>query len=316
MKLEICFFIFPGFELLDLSGPMTAFLAADGHRAQPGYRVRVASLDGGLVASTAGPSVTSAPAADIRPDTLIVVGGQGARKPVRRSETVALVRRLSASARRTASVCTGAFLLAEAGILDGRRATTHWRHAPSFQRAYGRVRVESDAIFIRDGQVWTSAGITAGIDLALALIEEDSGAEIARKAAKELVVYYRRPGGQSQFSELLDLEPETDRIRSVLAYARAHLAESLTVEHLAEVACLSARQFSRAFKQETGVTPARMIELLRLEAAKQMVENGSEPIERIAPAVGWSDPERMRRAFVRRYGHPPQSLRRARRVGR
>jgi transcriptional regulator GlxA family with amidase domain len=212
------------------------------------------------------------------------------------------------------SVCTGAFLLAEARLLDGRRATTHWRYAANLQREFPRVKVESDRIFVKDGSVWTSAGITAGIDLALALIEEDLGIDVSRAVARELVVYHRRSGGQSQFSALLELEPESDRIRRALAFARDHLAEPLSVERLAAAAGIGPRQFSRAFRAETGETPARAIERLRTEAARLRVEAETEPIEQIAAAAGFADPERMRRAFVRRFGQPPQALRRAART--
>jgi transcriptional regulator GlxA family with amidase domain len=240
-------------------------------------------------------------------DTLIVVGG--ARWPMRLPD-INSIQRASSNVRRLASVCTGAFVLAQCGLLDGRRVTTHWRRAAELQREYAAVRVESDSIFIEDGGVWTSAGITAGIDLALAMIEEDYGASIALQVSQELVVYYRRPGGQSQFSAMSEIAPESDRIRMALSYAREHLTESLSVERLAEVACLSSRQFGRVFKSETGETPAKAVERLRAEVARERIEGGAEPVESIAAAVGFSDPERMRRAFLRLYGEPPQSLRR------
>ena len=227
---------------------------------------------------------------------------------------VDFTRRAAVTARRVASVCTGAFILAAAGLLDGRAATTHWRHAAALQRHYPRVRVDGDRIFIRDGAVWTSAGITAGIDLALALIEADLGRDTARAAAGQLVVYHRRPGGQSQFSELLALDPPSDRIRQALGFARAHLHEPLPVERLASAACLSPRQFGRAFLAETGQTPAKAIERLRAEAARLRLESSQEPIELIARDVGFADPERMRRSFLRVFGQPPQALRRVARV--
>jgi transcriptional regulator GlxA family with amidase domain len=202
-------------------------------------------------------------------------------------------------------------VLAAAGLLDGRRATTHWRHAALLQRLYPKVRVESDRIFIDDGGLWTSAGITAGIDLALALIEADLGLEMARGVARDMVVYHRRAGGQAQFSTLLDLAPPSERMRRALAFAREHLHEPLGVERLADAACLSARQFGRTFLAETGQTPAKAVERLRAEAARLRVEAGREPLEAIAKAVGFADPERMRRAFLRVFGQPPQGLRRA-----
>ena len=220
------------------------------------------------------------------------------------------IKRLAANARRIASVCTGAFLLAEAGLLDGRRATTHWARAADLQRCYPAVTVDADRIFITDGPIWSSAGITAGIDLALALIETDHGTHLARAVAQELVVYHRRPGGQSQFSALSLMEPTSDRMRIALTYAREHLAEPLTLERLAEAAKLSPRQFGRAFRRETGETPAKAVERLRAEAARLRLEDGSEPVERVAQAVGFDDPERMRRAFLKLYGKPPQEIRR------
>jgi len=206
--------------------------------------------------------------------------------------------------------CTGAFILAEAGILDGRRATTHWAYARELQRRYPKTRVEEDRIFIEDRNVWTSAGMTAGIDLALALVEADLGAAIARSVARSLVVYHRRAGGQSQHSSLLELEPKSDRIQAVLTHAQRHLDTPLSVEQLAEVAHLSPRQFSRAFTAETGQSPAKAVENLRVEAARLAIEEGRHTIDEIARMTGFGDRERMRRAFLRTLGQPPQVLRR------
>jgi transcriptional regulator GlxA family with amidase domain len=192
----------------------------------------------------------------------------------------------------------GAFLLAARGLLDGRRATTHWRFAPKLQTIYPAIRVDGDRIFLNEARVWTSAGMTAGIDMVLALIEEDLGRDISRAVARMLVMYYRRPGGQLQYSSLLDLDPGSDRIRNVLSFAREHLSEPLSVERLAEAAYLSVRQFSRAFIAATGVTPAKAIERLRVEAARPRVEDGRETLETIAQRVGFADPERMRQSFV------------------
>ena len=209
-----------------------------------------------------------------------------------------------------ASTCTGAFVLAEAGLLDGRRATTHWGAARKLQARFPKVKVEEDRIFIVDGPVWTSAGMTAGIDLALAMVEKDLGAEAARAVAKRLVVYHRRAGGQSQFSALLELEPKSDRIQNALAYARNNLDKALTVGDLAEAANLSPRQFSRAFRAETGQSPAKAIENLRLEAARLSMEQSRHPIDVIARQTGFADRDRMRRAFLRAFGQPPQVIRR------
>ncbi|MCJ2185098.1 helix-turn-helix domain-containing protein, partial [Novosphingobium sp. 1949] len=207
-------------------------------------------------------------------------------------------------------VCSGAFLLAGAGLLDGKRATTHWRRAPRLARLFPQVQVEPDCIHIRDGQVWTSAGISAGIDLALALIAQDHGEPLARAVAQDMVVYYRRPGGQSQFSALAELGGEGGRFDDLLAWMRAHLAEKLGVEALAEQAAMSPRNFSRAFTRAVGLSPARAVERLRLETARERVESGTEPVETIALATGFGDPERMRRAFLRAFGQPPQAMRR------
>ena len=306
----IWFIVFPGFELLDLGGPLCAFnLAIDYHDAA--YEVRVVSAAGGLVRGSSGVAIdTIAPPSPGHLDTLVVVGAPSAEVIDRQSETVDLVRALAPRARRKASVCTGAFLLAAAGLLDGHRATTHWRYAPELQRRHPLLRVDADRIFVREDDIWTSAGITAGIDLALAMIEEDCGIATSKAIARDLVVYHRRSGGQSQFSTMLELEPRPGRIRDALAYARSHLRERLSVEQLADVAMISPRQFARQFTAETGETPARAVERLRCEAALPQIENTSEPLDQIALQVGFGDMERMRRVCLRIYGHPPQALRR------
>jgi transcriptional regulator GlxA family with amidase domain len=212
--------------------------------------------------------------------------------------------------RRVAAPCTGAFILAEAGLLEGRRATTHWYFARDLQARFPQVKVEEDRIFIIDGPVWTSAGMSAGLDLALAMVEKDLGVEITRSVAKKMVVYHRRAGGQSQFSALLELAPKSDRIQSALAYARGNLSAPLSVEQLAEVAHLSPRQFSRAFRTETGQSPAKAVENLRVEAARLLMEQGRLPMAVVARESGFADRERMRRAFLRAFGQPPQVIRR------
>lgn len=306
---QIAFFLYPGHQLLDLAGPFGAFESVAKIAGRPLYALEALSRAGGTVRGSGGALVETRVAKGASPDTLIVVGGDIA--PMRAPGEVAAVRALAGEVARVASVCTGAFLLAEAGLLAGRRATTHWRVAHRLQQEYPTVRVEADHIFIADRGVWTSAGITAGIDLALALIEADHGIEMARGVARELVVYHRRSGGQSQFSPISQMEPATDRIRLALAFARDHLPEPLGVERLAEAVHLSPRQFSRAFRRETGETPARAVERLRVEAARMRLQDGSEPVEQIARAVGFTDPERMRRAFVKLHGIPPQAIRRA-----
>lgn len=229
---------------------------------------------------------------------------------MRDAAMLAFLRDLAGTVRRLCSVCSGAFLLAEAGALDGRRATTHWRRAEMLARLFPKVIVEPDRIHIRDGHVWTSAGITAGIDLSLALIAEDLGEDIARKVAQEMVVYYRRPGGQSQFSALAELGGDGAPFAAMLNWIRGHLDQRLTVEAMAAQAAMSPRNFSRAFTREMGMSPAKAVERLRLEVARERVENSPEPIEKISAALGFNDPERMRRAFLRAFGQPPQAMRR------
>ena len=212
---------------------------------------------------------------------------------------------------RIASICTGTFVLAEAGLLDGRRATTHWNRASALQRRYPKVRLEIDRIFTSDGSIWSSAGMSAGIDLALALVEEDFGRELARETAKLMVVYHRRAGGQSQHSTLLDLDATSDRVQTVLAYAKQNLNKRLSTKDLANVAFLSARQFSCIFKDETERTPAKAIELLRVESARLMMESGRYSAEEIARRNGFQARDRMRRSFVRILGQSPQAIQRS-----
>jgi len=241
------------------------------------------------------------------PYDLIIVG---ASMEDASPEMIEFIRHARSHCRRIAATCHGAFVLAEAGLLDGRRATTHWVRAGELRARYPNVRVEEDRIFIADGPVWTSAGMTAGIDLALALIEEDLGLEAARTVARRLVLYHRRAGGQSQFSSLLELEPKSDRIQTVLTYARRNLAGRLSVDDLAEVAHLSPRQFSRAFQAETGQTPAKAVENLRLEGARALLEDTNHTLDVVAQLTGFGDRNQMRRAFLRAYGQPPQVIRR------
>jgi transcriptional regulator GlxA family with amidase domain len=285
--------------------------SASANRASSGnYRFTIMSLEGGEIESWSGAKVTSKVAVADGIDTFVIVGDPWMADRTVSSETIAFIRTAAAGARRTASVCMGAFLLAASGLLDGRRATTHWRFAAKLQAMYPAIRVDGDRIFLNERGVWTSAGMTAGIDMTLALIEEDLGREISRAVARMLVVYYRRPGGQMQYSSLLELDPGSDRIRSALIFAREHLSEPLPVERLAEAAHLSVRQFSRAFVTGTGMTPAKAIERLRVEAARPSVEDGLETLEVIAQAVGFTDSERMRQSFIRILGHPPRVLRR------
>ncbi|MGA0605341.1 GlxA family transcriptional regulator [Phenylobacterium sp. VNQ135] len=311
MTHHLAIVVFPGFQLLDAAGPIAAFEIAERHR--PGfYSATVLAPGGGTVESSSGVAFAAEPL-DAGPyDTILVSGGDGTRSVDNLAKIVGWLKKTPA--RRVASVCSGAYLLAEAGLLDGRRATTHWGRTDDFARRYPKVKLDADRIFIRDGHVWTSAGITAGIDLALALIEDDLGVDIARRTAQQLVVHQRRPGGQSQFSALIDLGGRSGRFAELMDWMRANLARPLTVEELAERACMSPRNFARAFAAETGTTPAKAVERLRLEAARTEVETGRTPIDRVAEIAGFGDPERMRRAFLRAFGQPPQALRRAARA--
>ena len=313
MKRRLAVVIFPGFQLLDAAGPIAAFEIAGRH--QPGaYEIHVVAPEPGLVASTSGVSFQAEALSRGPWDTVMVVGGDATRAVKEFTAIVEWLRKVRRTARRMTSVCSGAYFLAEAGILDGRRATTHWGRTEHFARRYPKVCLDADRIFIRDGDVWTSAGITAGIDLALALVEEDLGSEIARRTAQQLVVHQRRPGGQSQFSALIDMGGHSGRFAELMDWMRANLDQPLTVERLADQAAMSPRNFARAFAAETGLTPAKAVERLRLEAARVRVETTHEPIDRVAEAAGFHDPERMRRAFLRAFGQPPQALRRAARA--
>jgi transcriptional regulator GlxA family with amidase domain len=297
-----------GFATLSLA-PLTAFEALNTVLEKPFYEVHVVSVLGGRVPNSFGMKVDTECAIDATFDTLLV----GSAPDLRPSppELISFLRGAHPKTRRIASICIGAFILGEAGLLDGRRATTHWLYAKELQRRYPKASVELDRIFIADGQIWTSAGMTAGLDLALGLVERDIGREKVREAARLLVLHHRRAGGQSQHSALLDLDTSSDRVQTALQFARRNLSTELSVDRLAEAACLSPRQFSRVFRAETGLSPAKAIENLRLEAARLMLEQGRLPIESVANETGFGDRERMRRSFVRAFGQTPQAIRNA-----
>lgn len=308
---RIGFLLYPDFQILDAAGPLAAFETAS-RMVEAGYEVHLVSIEGGPIRSSSGVALETKQiqAGDLF-DTLIVVGGNGSQQAMHCAKTQAILQAQFQTTRRLCSVCSGAFLLASAGLLDGKRATTHWQRAAQLARQFPKIRVKPDAIYVREGKIWSSAGITAGIDLALALIAEDLGEAIARRVAQQMVVYYRRPGGQSQFSALLEMGGGEGRFASLLGWMRDHLDATLTVETLATQAAMSPRHFSRAFTQSVGMSPAKAVERLRLEAARARVEQSTAPIEQIAEAVGFHDPERMRRAFLRAFGQPPQAMRRA-----
>jgi transcriptional regulator GlxA family with amidase domain len=305
---RIGFVVQPGFQMIGLAA-QAVFEYSNRVAGKAVYEIRVLSEDGGPVRSSLGVVLQTERFSGRAFDTLIVLGTEDPSQSST-SGLLNFVRRGLKLARRVTSICTGAFVLAEAGLLDGRRATTHWYYAQDLRKRFPNVKTEEDRIFIIDGPVWTSAGATAGLDLALAMVEKDLGAEAARSVAKKLVMQHRRSGGQSQHSELLALSPKSDRIQNALSYAEKNLASSLSVDKLAAVANLSPRQFSRAFQVETGQSPAKAVEKLRLEAARLMIEQSHHPIDVVARETGFADRRRMREAFLRGFGQPPQVFRR------
>ena len=308
--MKIGFFVFPKFQLLDLAGPLAAFEIAQRFYAAP-YEIEVVSLEGGLITSSLGTEIMSRKLSSGTYDTLIVSGGDDMNTVCQNRAIVDALTQKAAMVRRMASICTGAYLLAETGLLKNRKVTTHWRFAGIFKDKHPTIQLDPDKIFIQDGKFWSSAGITAGIDLALALLEDDVGEDIARLVAQDLVVYYRRPGGQSQYSTLLEVDARSERVSMAMNYARQNLQEPFTVEDLAEAANLSPRQFARVFKEETGQTPAKAVERLRAEAARIRIEDHpSESFQEIADVTGFGDVERMRRTFVRLFDRSPQAIRR------
>jgi transcriptional regulator GlxA family with amidase domain len=303
-------------QLLDVTGPFQCFATANDLRGEgntPPYEPHVVSLAGGALRTSGGLVLMTRALADLADeelDTLIVAGGIGTRRAIHDAALIAALRACAGRVRRLASVCTGAYLLAQAGLLDGKRVATHWWAADGLQRRYPQIQVEPDPIFIHDGGVWTSAGVTAGIDLSLALIQEDLGHDRAMLVARHLVVFLKRPGGQSQFSAALEAQMGADQDFARLhAWVREHLAEEITVERLAREAGMSARTFARAYAAKAGRTPARMVEAIRLEAARRGLEATDQPVKQIARDSGFGDEERMRRAFQRRLGVCPLDYR-------
>jgi transcriptional regulator GlxA family with amidase domain len=306
--------LYEGVQSLDVTGPLEVFAGASRYQeargAEPAYRVTTASRDGAPVTTSSGLTlVPGGGLAELRAgetDTLVVPGGSAAPDP----ELASWLRRNARAARRITSVCTGAFLLAEAGLLTGRRVTTHWAYSDALARQFPDVHVDPEPIHVRDGNIATSAGVTAGIDLALALVEEDIGRAAALAVARHLVVFLRRPGGQAQFSAQLRAQAaRREPLREVQQWISEHPAADLSVHRLADRAGLSPRQFARAFAAETGVPPGRHVAAIRLEAARRMLEDCSAGIEQVARACGYGNCEAMRRAFIRALGVPPASYR-------
>src|SRR3954449_10603181 len=303
----------PPVQALDVTGPAEVLSVAAQVQggAEPAYAVEVVGPAGAPIATGSGYALAPAGALEDGRgslDTLVVAGGSGARHAP--DEVVARVAALAARARRVASVCTGAYVLAAAGLLDGRRATTHWEHCDDLQRRYPAVAVERDPIFVVDGRVRTSAGVTAGMDLALALVEEDLGPRAALAVARDLVLFVKRPGGQAQFSAQLAAQAaQRAPLRELQAWIADHLDADLSVPALAARACRSERNFARAFKVETGMTPAVYVEALRVERARLALESGAESIEAVAWRCGFGTVETLRRAFARRLGVAPGAYR-------
>jgi transcriptional regulator GlxA family with amidase domain len=306
---------FDAVQLLDVTGPLQVFATANETVARAGgehpYAIRIVARQAPHVTASAGIVLATQPLSPPRTpvDTLIVAGGPGVKAAAADSELVAWVTARAAAARRTASVCTGAYLLAATGLLDGRRAATHWSVCDDLARRFPAVRVEPDPIFVRDGPVWTSAGVTAGIDLALALLEEDLGRDLALAVARYLVVFLKRPGGQAQFSAALSLQAAEAPFGKLHAWIDANLARDLSLPTLAVQAGMSERSFSRRYLEATGLTPARSVERLRVEAARRLLADTRTPIKRVARQCGFGTEETMRRSFLRLLSTSPQDYR-------
>jgi transcriptional regulator GlxA family with amidase domain len=306
---------YPAVQLLDVTGPVQVFASANDLVASAGgvppYRLKVVAQGGEGATASAGVTLAAGPLTKVREelDTLLVAGGEGAEAAAENPVLVDWVRQRAGRARRVASVCTGAFLLAAAGVLDGRRAATHWMYCTKLAKRFPSVRVEPDPIFVCDGPVWTSAGVTAGIDLALALVEEDLGRSVALAVARYLVVFLKRPGGQAQFSAALALQAAEDKFGALHAWINEHLADDLSLSVLASQAGMSERSFSRHYAETTGQTPARAIERLRMEAARRLLSDSRTPVKRIAQRCGFGSEETMRRSFLRLLAVTPQDYR-------
>jgi transcriptional regulator GlxA family with amidase domain len=316
---QVAILLYPGVQSLDVTGPLEVFTAAAqlvsrGARPERGYEVRTFSRDGMPLRTSSGLTITPDASLSDAPagiDTLIVPGGPGSREAARDEALLEWVSATASRARRTAGVCTGAFLLAAAGLLAGRRATTHWASAQELARRHPDVEVNPEPIFLRDGRIWTSAGVTAGMDLALALVEEDLDRGAALQIARHLVLFLRRPGNQSQFSATLAAqEPGREPLREVQRFVLEHVAAEHSVEAMAARANMSPRHFARAFRAETGVTPARYVERVRLEASRRRLEDSAEPIAAVASECGFGTPETMRRVFLRALEVGPAEYRR------
>ncbi|MFN8179228.1 MAG: GlxA family transcriptional regulator [bacterium] len=310
---------YPGCQILDVTGPLEVFsrtsrwLRDHGKRADDAYRVEILGLKRGAFRASSGLRLYADRGFDEVArglDTLMIAGGKGTERYLEDAKLLRWIRRQSRSVRRLASICTGAFFLAEAGLLKGRRATTHWGSCSELARRYPDVQVEADRIFVREGPIYTSAGVTAGMDLALAMVEEDQGREAALAVARELVMFLRRPGGQAQFSAQLAVQfAERAPLTDLQAYILEHPREDLAVATLARRVTMSPRNFARVFTSEVGMTPARFVTTVRVETARRLLEETSEDLERIRSMSGFGTTESMRRTFLRTVGVPPSQYR-------
>ena len=313
---RIGFLVYPAMQALDLAGPMDAFAAAvidDGEgRATRCYETITIGLDAKAVVAESGLCVKPQFSASNAPrlDTLVIPGGAGMRDPKIGAKTAAWIKSRARQLRRIAAVCTGVYGLAATGLLDGRRVSTHWRFASDLARRFPALQVDAGPLFLKDGAFYTSAGITAGIDLSLALIEEDCGPSVALSVARELVVYLKRPGGQAQFSEPLQFQTQSaDRMADIASWIVANLQKNLSVEALATRARLCPRQFTRRFKQAFGTTPASFVESARVEEARRRLVGSHGTVERVANSVGFRSDDVLRRTFERRLGITPSAYR-------
>lgn len=305
MNKRIGLVVYPAFQILDLAA-LTVFEFANSLQQNVRYEFATLSVAGGPVTSSTGIVVQTEAIGWGAYDTLLIAGATSLPPPL--PELEAKLKEAATATTRMASICTGAFILANTGLLDGRRATTHWIFGRHLQERHPKIQVDEDKIFVKDGSIWSSAGVTACIDLSLALVEADLGVEIAKTIARLMVVYHRRTGGQSQFSALSELAPGSDRVRDALRFAKENLHKDLSVEDLAEHVHWSPRHFSRVFQAQTGLAPAKAIEKLRIEAAQALIDQGHSSISRIAAMTGFGDEERMRRAFLRSLGQPPKAF--------
>lgn len=314
---RVVILIYPGVTLLDVAGPAQTFSSANNvedNEGKAGYEVVLTSLHGGAVVTDTGiemHTVSLLEASQKSIDTMVVAGGNGVFEALEEQQLVKWIADQSHKCRRTASTCMGSFLIAEAGLLDGQPVTTHWRQIPEMQKRYPNIRVQKEPLFIRNGNIWSSAGVTAGIDLALAMVEEDLGHDAAMQIAQALVVFFKRPGGQPQFSNVLLAQKQDDdgTFSELHAWIMGNMQNDLSVDNLAKRVAMSPRTFSRLYKKRTGCTPAKSVEIMRVDAAKRQLERGLDPIATVAFKSGFIDEQGLRRAFRRHVGISPSDYR-------